>query len=496
MITLRTALHFSALACLVGFGCGEGSDDELGPANGGDGGADSGGATHGGGPNLAGAGGAGGGGTVEPDGGSPVCSWDEGAAGAGVTPPLRQPWDWVGVIGTGQSLAVGEAGLPARSTTQPYGNLQLSTDPLEWPIDPEDEALTLEPLIEPIGRPATGYPSSWPENISGETIHSSMANQITALAMAAEDRDYVGVHGQFGENGQCIARLRKDATEDGVNGRAYAASLVATQAVTRLAASAGKTYGVAALTVVHGECDAGNGAYEDELVQLREDYDADVKAITGQTEDLLMLLSQQNSTNDRAASTRAQWQVGLDHPDQFVCVGPTYQYRTATDGTHLRVGGYQKLGEKFGQVYFERVVLGRDWRPLHAVGVERSGRTIRVRFHVPVPPLVWDDVLQSPHPTRSAWAGGKGFEVRSGSTDVVIDSVAIECDSVVITVADELPGSGVRVSYAMYAEPEDRSVPEPGTPRWGLLRDSDPFVGSSTGEEQPNFALAFELEVP
>ena len=37
------------------------------------------------------------------------------------------PWDWSGVIGTGQSLAVGEAGKPILSTNQPYHNLKLST---------------------------------------------------------------------------------------------------------------------------------------------------------------------------------------------------------------------------------------------------------------------------------------------------------------------------------------------------------------------------------
>ena len=75
---------------------------------------------------------------------------------------LYTPWDWAGIIGTGQSLAVGEQGNPVKSTNQPYGNLKLSTDSLCWPIDPENSALTMVPLIEPAGRPATNYPSSWP----------------------------------------------------------------------------------------------------------------------------------------------------------------------------------------------------------------------------------------------------------------------------------------------------------------------------------------------
>ena len=35
-----------------------------------------------------------------------------------------------------------------------------------------------------------------------------------------------------------------------------------------------------------------------------------------------------------------------------------------------------------------------------------------------------------------------------------------------------------------------------GTLRWGLLRDSDPFVGSTTTRPQPNYGVAFEMPVP
>jgi hypothetical protein len=42
----------------------------------------------------------------------------------------------------------------------------------------------------------------------------------------------------------------------------------------------------------------------------------------------------------------------------------------------------------------------------------------------------------------------------------------------------------------------DGVLPSGGTRRWGQLRDSDPFVGSTTGRAQPNFAVAFELAIP
>jgi hypothetical protein len=440
---------------------------------------------------------AGGGGAAAGSGGSPVC---DSAGNGGASPVLpgdvQVPWDWVGVMGTGQSLAVGGLGTPIASTTQPYNNLKLSTGTAAWPVDPNDSTLTMVPLTEPVGRMAPGYPSSWPENISGETIHASMGNQITALVTQAASRDYVSVQGEFGESGQCYTRLCKGATPSGVNGRAYQATLIETQAVTRLAQAAGKTYGVGAITVVHGECDAGNTSYESNLVELSANYSADIPAITGQTQSIQMLLSQQNSTNDQSASTLAQWQVGVDHPADFACVGPTYQYQSA-DGTHLVAEGYRQLGEKFGQVYFERVVLGRGWQPLGPTSVERSGRVITVHFHVPVAPLVWDTTLQPPHQNQfTQWAAGNGFELRGPKVNIPIASVEIVCDTVRITAGSDLPDTGVVVSYALYGDGAARATPVKGTPRWGLLRDSDPFVGVGTGKPLPNYAVAFQLPVP
>src|SRR3954468_9638119 len=77
-------------------------------------------------------------------------------------------WDWTGIIGTGQSLGVGQNGRPPASTSQPYHNMKLSTANLQWPIDPNNDALKLVPLTEPIGRDGAG---TWPTNIHGETPH-------------------------------------------------------------------------------------------------------------------------------------------------------------------------------------------------------------------------------------------------------------------------------------------------------------------------------------
>jgi hypothetical protein len=191
----------------------------------------------------------------------------------------------------------------------------------------------------------------------------------------------------------------------------------------------------------------------------------------------------------------AAWNASRVRPGEIVCVGPRYQYSYAADGVHLDALGYDRLGEKYGQVYFERLVRGHDWQPLAPVRVQRRADLISVEFHVPVPPLVWDESLPSPHgPETPAhpWAKGRGFELWADGAPVAIDSVEIAGTRVDIR-ATGAPASKLVVRYAATAVARPRKL---GSWRWGQLRDSDPFVGATTRLPQPNHAVAFELSVP
>jgi hypothetical protein len=42
----------------------------------------------------------------------------------------------------------------------------------------------------------------------------------------------------------------------------------------------------------------------------------------------------------------------------------------------------------------------------------------------------------------------------------------------------------------------DGATTRTGTFRWGQLKDSDPFVGTVTGIVQPNYCVAFQIDVP
>lgn len=410
---------------------------------------------------------------------------------------MKDAWDWNGIIGTGQSLAVGVEGLPLRATQPSYRNLKLDLGGASFPaISDSSKRLSVTPLCEPIRPFASGYPAPFPDNIYGETPHTCLASQVTALVLAASggQGDYVSVHSVVGESGQPLRALAKGAVPENDTGLAYAASLFEVRALVRLARQAKRSFGVAAIVLTHGESDAENPDYERGVLRLWRDYDADLATLTGQRRKPLLLLTQQSSVPDRpgtvAASALAALGASRAEPEHVVCVGPRYQYEYAPDAVHLQSIGYDRLGEKYGQVFFERSVLGHAWQPLAPISVERRPDVVSIDFHVPVPPLAWDETLPAPHAPGHAWASGRGFELLADGVPARIEAAEIVGTRVNLRTT----ASGrLTVRYAATASLKPRTR---GTWRWGQLRDSDPFVGATTRTAQPNHAVSFELAVP
>ena len=61
-----------------------------------------------------------------------------------------------------------------------------------------------------------------------------------------------------------------------------------------------------AITLIHGEADAGNVNYANDIFQLYSDYNTDLPPLTGQTAKIPMLVSQQNSVPSGANSGSAR----------------------------------------------------------------------------------------------------------------------------------------------------------------------------------------------
>ena len=353
---------------------------------------------------------------------------------------------------------------------------------MTWPIDATDPELALAPLAEPI-RPldTTGFSQPYPNNIYGESFHTAMAAQLGAAHQAATGADLTTVHSVVGQGAASITIIRKNGT-----GNAYAASLFEVTALARLVAAAGARYEVGAVMLTHGEADAELPSYEDDVALLAADYEADLQAITGQIRPIPMILSQQHPdpVTGRSTSTIAAWKASVDRPGKIYCAGPKYQYAYASDRIHLLAGQYDRLGIKYAQVFYEVVVRGNDWQPLQPMAVTRDGQTISVRFHVPVPPLAWDESFGAPHQfVHAEWKNGRGFEVQDGIGEMTITDATIDGDTVRLGV-DRAPDTTAGPLVVRYAMTQDATQLAGGlvSGRFGQLHDADPLVGADAVE--------------
>jgi hypothetical protein len=110
-----------------------------------------------------------------------------------------------------------------------------------------------------------------------------------------------------------------------------------------------------------------------------------------------------------------------------------------------------------------------------------------------VPPLVWDTTFDAPAITE--WKNGKGFELRSDTANITISSVEISGNDVLITASSDLPTTGLHVGYAISNQGKQLSNHSRAV-RWGMLTDSDPFKGTTTGLANPNYCVSFDVPVP
>lgn len=401
----------------------------------------------------------------------------------GVDAGFKAPFDWVGIVGTGQSLSVGVGSGTLISTTPSFNNRVLADigpDP-KYPRDGGGQWV-LQPLKERLREPLPGQPAGaeYPNNIFGETPHSGMATQLTTLAKARGALDYITIHTVVGWSGRRLTSLNKQGT-----GRAYPATLVEARAIKAIADAQGKTFGYAAVVLTHGESDNSNTSYGAGIRTLQQDYQSDLRAITGQTSTIPLLVSQQSvlpptgtGNAPKVGSALAVLKASRDFPQEIICTGPKYQFQYAGDKIHMPAASYRALGEKVAQVVDAIANRRVAWHPLQPTTASRAGTVITVNFQVPAPPLEFEEAIAPPHQTQNtAWKNGRGFEVVDSTGPLTISSAAIQGSTVQLTLSAVPTGTGLRVRYATVQDGTGNQGGSVSGLR-GQLRDSDPFLGA------------------
>lgn len=384
------------------------------------------------------------------------------------------------ILSTGQSLSVGAQGSPPLTTTQPYNNKML---------DSGNENLI--PLVEP---------STTIQNVGGETIASAMANKLSAAQGGSQFQCAVTNHGYGG--------YRYDQLKKGTI--PYNVGMNQLDAVNSTAQSLGKTHHVIGVTNIHGEADqlyildnwsmfqmlgytSMYDVYEAFLEQWQQDYESDIKAVTGQAGTVPMFTDQMSSHTGAGhlypISAIGQLQAAENNPGKIILIGPKY-FLTHVDAYHMNNSSYRLWGEYYGKVINKVFNEGKEWYPLMPIGVVRNGNVIYVKFHVPEPPLQFDTTLVSEKTN-------KGFEYTDSSGSSSISSVEIYgADTVKITLNQVPTGGTQSLRYAFTGTPGAIPGPFVSGSAKGNLRDSDVAVSSYNGSTRLyNWAVHFTKNV-
>lgn len=316
------------------------------------------------------------------------------------------------IVSNGQSLGVGFGQMPAVSTSQPFSNLMVADSSGTYDITkPNAPTLSLAPLVAPQRSNGGNLAAPYPQNIDGEEVDVSFANQWTAQLLANSQSAYPIVSSCVAVGGAQMTWINK--TPGLLN--SYAASIFEARVAARFAKGP-----IVPLCVIltHGETDADNfspvATYQSQLVALQAAYQVDLNAIFGTNVVVPLVGKQQTSSpvsgsgpNNTALAFHAAAQAD---PSHIVLTGPGYQFTYAADDQHY--AEYRGYGEKAAQIAHQIVALGKPWAPFWVTGASRVTNVVTLTCNVPVGPIVVDGTKTAPHQAGglAAWAPGKGIE--------------------------------------------------------------------------------------
>lgn len=262
-------------------------------------------------------------------------------------------------------------------------------------------------------------------------------------------------------------------------------------------AALSKGYAVAkvpAVTYVQGEADLLNpSAYKAAILQMQADLNTDIKAITGQTEDVALVLYQTNqlslyggiTPNDfeqtKAQVPTAQYELIRDNED-FVASTPIYWMTFYNE--HIHIDGYsQKMaGCMYGRAIFN-LIEGRNTKGLIPTSIDISENDVILTYNVPSLPLVIDT-----H-TVSKVDDNYGYNVVKSDNTSILQSVEGKREKVILHCSE--PPLGCKVRYGINGT-TDKSGWENGAR--GNIRDSSIIPADIDGKEiiLHNWAYMFD----
>lgn len=369
----------------------------------------------------------------------------------------------------GQSLSYGQQSVPVISTAQRFDNLTFNGG-VRAVSDGGGVAAraSFVPLIETTAANINGGPA-------GETPCSGAGDMLKELILQEDGYDmseqaFQMLGSAAGMGSTTIANLSKPSTH-------YTRFMADVTAGATLAAAAGKTFKCLAFMWLQGESDIGNTGYNTQLVTLRTNITTDVRAATGQTEEVLCI-----AYEGTEADTAIEFMQAVAADPNILIAGASYII-PRIDGVHFTAAGSKWFGAYAGRALKRSIVDGVPWKGVMPIAKFRQGKIAEVKFNVPFGPLVFDT-------TSYAAQTSMGFRLyqADGTTAMTIDSVTITQPDTVRIVASATIPANAKLRYGI-------ALPTAHTPPFGgNLRDSDPTIFDGGGLDLPmhNWGLCFE----
>jgi hypothetical protein len=352
------------------------------------------------------------------------------------------------IITYGQSLSVGQTEVVISSTSIYPDNL-INFDgvtrtsnydkSLTGDAYPTNRRIAFAPLIERVndGTSATGTLRETPTTGTVESLALEI-NKFSNKKFPDLPMKILGSAPGYGA--KTALQLSKGTTY-------YAALISDVTAGKNLSNASGKIYKVLAVTWTQGESDYVSGTtstdYKAQMIQLKNDLNTDIKAITGQIDDVAIIMYQVATSNGGSKTypniALTQYDLAMTEPGFYMATA-MYQFKY-NDNFHLKSQSSKLLGAYYGLAINKIVSENIDLKPLHPKSHIVQGNLIKLKFEVPAPPLRFQAA-------NTVTLPNKGFAVIKAAVNI-LTSVEIGYDGTSVNLICSESPAGALIQYGI-----------------------------------------------
>lgn len=266
--------------------------------------------------------------------------------------------------------------------------------------------------------------------LTANTLEAPVVQQANQLQRIGALPSNAGVVASaHGRGGLALADLDKGTLY-------YTNSITAVTKAKEEATAAGLSYRVPYIDWIQGENDRASaaGVYLTALLGLQADYDADVRAISGQSEVVPLLLDQISNWTayniDVSLVPFDQLAAARQYPSLFYCAGPKYWLATV-DGIHMTSLSSRRLGAMHARAG-AAIIKGEAWLPTHCTSAVRAGNVVTLKFHTPEGRLMADTI-------NVANPGNLGIRWVDDGASATVTGVQVNLDNTVTVTLSGAP---------------------------------------------------------